>query len=1027
MGEAGAAAAVAGKAQVQDRETAGITIRLVLDYVRAQCGNDALTRLLELAGETRPLQVLENPRIWSSFATRVALFDAAAELTGDPEAARRIGESAISSTAHPVLRALLARFGSPRALFRAFPIVQSKFDASAKARLAELRADRAVITFRMLLGNEPSRHNCLYSKGLLTQSTVLFGLPPATVRETSCQTDGAHECVFEISWQPSHRFHATTPSSNGSGSESWRFGTLVRAAGSQLVGASRQLVAPGRLGGFHTATRPDSAPEQRTPKLGRHEGLPPTSAYNSQLRELQQTLLELMGTRDVDEVLRRVTDRAGLAVASQMLLFAAKPWPDQPRRVYSDGIGSAEADRLADAVLAGREPSLLLAGGRAEVIVAEVRSPERDYGRIVAFSPVPFMEGESELLVAYARLAATTLDAVFALNTARDQQRSAEILGSLARELIETSDLSELGRATVSAVRAVAGAEMAAVFRHDEEEGVLRTLAHGGYPPELVAVVEDFVVRPQDTPLLQQILLAPDQPHFLRRGHEDPYVRSMFEFFDLEVVAILAVRSEQRVFGMLFACWRGDGSTVPEMDRGMLGRLGTIVDQAAGAWEKTLLLEQVRRHATIDSLTGLANRRVFTELLAELIRQPGGRQLAVLFCDLDRFKAVNDALGHAAGDELLVAVGRRLQGCARSGDLVARLGGDEFTVLLTDVDGPVTLDAFASKVREEMAEPIELEGSDILVRLSIGAVIAVPGESNVKDILRCADAAMYVAKGRGGDRLLLFEEDMLLERSERVDLEASLVDAANNLQQFTVLFQPQVAIASGRITGAEALVRWDHPTRGRLMPDRFLPLAEDTGLVVPMDLHVLRTALREASRWRSEGLDIQVAVNFSARTLTSEDLVNVVRSELELAGLAGASLEIGLTESAEVTDVVELGEKLSQLGSLGVSIAIDDVGTGYSSLALLHRLLPQRIKIDPRFVTRITEDPASRSIVEAVLLLADRLGQGVIAEGVETTEQAEELLRLGCRFGQGFLYSPPVEAAEIRPLAKAIEHLALRP
>ena len=266
---------------------------------------------------------------------------------------------------------------------------------------------------------------------------------------------------------------------------------------------------------------------------------------------------------------------------------------------------------------------------------------------------------------------------------------------------------------------------------------------------------------------------------------------------------------------------------------------------------------------------------------------------------------------------------------------------------------------------------------------------------------------------------------MLLERSERVELEASLAEAASQLDQFAVLYQPQVAIDSNRIIGAEALVRWDHPVRGRLTPDRFLPLAEEAGFVVPMDLHVLRTALEAAAGWRRRGLEIQIAVNFSATTLTSANLVSLVKHELALADVPGSLLEIELTESAAVTDAVDLGDKLRQLGELGISIAIDDVGTGYSSLALLHRLPAQRIKIDRSFVTRITEDAASRSVVEAVLLLADRLGQGVIAEGIETPEQAQELLRLGCRLGQGYLYSRPIEGAELERLARALEGQAL--
>ena len=428
--------------------------------------------------------------------------------------------------------------------------------------------------------------------------------------------------------------------------------------------------------------------------------------------------------------------------------------------MYADGIEEPLASKLAEDALAGREPLLEIGGRRLHVIMVDVRSAERDYGKIVAFSGAPFMAEESGLLAAYGQLAATTLDTVFALEVARDRQRSAEELGNFSRRLIDVQDLVGLGRATVAAIRNVADADLAVLLVHDEADGVMRTLAHDGYPAQLSELIDGLVVQPQDTPLLSAVLRVPDEPLFFYQAEGDPYIKAMMELFDVHVAAIMAVRSGRRVFGVIAACWQSKGSKAPEMDKELFGRLGSIADQAAGSWEKTLLLEQVRHHATIDSLTGLANRRVFTELLAELVARPGKQALAVLFCDLDRFKGVNDALGHAAGDELLVEVGRRLLRCVRSDDLVARLGGDEFTVLLTDVEGRSTLDAFAAKVREEMAEPIELDGSQLVVHLSIGAVITAPGETSVKDVLRRADAAMYAAKARGGDRLLVFEPDM---------------------------------------------------------------------------------------------------------------------------------------------------------------------------------------------------------------------------------------------------------------------------
>ncbi len=415
----------------------------------------------------------------------------------------------------------------------------------------------------------------------------------------------------------------------------------------------------------------------------------------------------------------------------------------------------------------------------------------------------------------------------------------------------------------------------------------------------------------------------------------------------------------------------------------------------------------MHEQASIDSLTGLANRRVFAEALARQLGTEGAPPVAVVFCDVDRFKNVNDLLGHAAGDELLIAVGQRLRRCVRSDDLVARLGGDEFTVLMRDAGEAWHPELFAAKVREEMRQPIEIDGAHFLAQLSLGAVEAVPGQISMKDVLRRADAAMYVAKSHGGDRLVSFEEEMLVERSERLELEAALADAVAAGDQFAVFFEPQLDLVTGAVVGAEALVRWHHPRHGLLEPARFLPVAEETGLITALDLQVLGTALEALARWSRKGLSLTLAVNLSARTLTSAGLVAVVRRELERTGVRPELLEIELTESSAIVDPDAMSRILREIAGLGASIVIDDVGTGYSSLALLHKLPAQKLKIDCSFVKKIAEDEAARSVVEAVLLLADRLGQEVVAEGVETKEQLGELKALGCRLAQGYYFARP--------------------
>jgi diguanylate cyclase (GGDEF)-like protein len=745
--------------------------------------------------------------------------------------------------------------------------------------------------------------------------------------------------------------------------------------------------------------------------------------FEAQLSDFQSTVADLMDTSDVGDVLARVSKHAGRILSAGRLLLAVRLDPDEPVRVHAEGFEPEEAERLAPLVLDTPPDSLAaaLGGGpqHGELLVAEVASPARQYGRLVAFSAASSLEHSRQLLQSYARLAATTLDASMALESAAARRRTAERLGQFAARLIRERDTAGVAQATVEAALDVMGSDRAALMAYDEPTGCFLTVATTGMPPELADRVNALVIGPHNYPAVARTLDELDEPRVWHRDGLEPGLLELLSDFEVETVAMVPVRTQDRYFGVLFTSWSaGRPAGRPHEHVRLLNGVG---HQAAGAWEKATLVEQVHRQASVDPLTGLANRRVFTEVLATLMGAHGGKPAAVLFCDLDHFKAVNDLLGHSAGDELLVEVGHRLSACARSDDLVARLGGDEFVVLLREVDEEWSPVGFGAKIREAFEEPVHVEGSTVAVHLSIGAVVAAPGSLSVKEVLRRADAAMYAAKAGGGDRLLVFEEHMLARRSERVDLEASLAAAAAAPEDsFSLLYQPQVELHTGAVVGVEALVRWRHPERGVLAPGAFLPVAEETGLVVPVDLYVLGTALAEARAWREEGRERKVAVNFSARTLQSPGIVDAVRSALEQHHVPGSTLEIELTESSTVADPDCLGAVLRALGELGVTIAIDDVGTGYSSLALLHRLPAHRLKIDRTFVQRINKDAGARSVVEAVLLLADRLGYTAVAEGVETRAQATELKALGCRLGQGYLYARPLEPDRLRPLLASL-------
>jgi diguanylate cyclase (GGDEF)-like protein/PAS domain S-box-containing protein len=422
---------------------------------------------------------------------------------------------------------------------------------------------------------------------------------------------------------------------------------------------------------------------------------------------------------------------------------------------------------------------------------------------------------------------------------------------------------------------------------------------------------------------------------------------------------------------------------------------------------------QLEYQAHHDPLTGLANRALFLERLGTAIG-PGDDEIAVVFVDLDNFKVINDSLGHEAGDRLLMVVAERLRRVLRPDDLIARFGGDEFAVLLAGTGGEAAARRVAERLAGALRAPVELDGHHRYVTASFGVRTASAGAAEPEELLRDADAAMYRAKELGKARCEIFDASMHERAVERLDLEGGLRGAVER-GELRVLYQPQVELASGHIVGAEALVRWEHPARGLVVPPVFIPIAEQTGLIVPIGAWVLRQACAQAATWAdSTGRRLTVSVNVSPRQLADDDFPATVSAALAETGLEPELLCLEITESAVMADPDAAAEALSELKALGVHLAIDDFGTGYSSLGQLKALLPvDTIKIDKSFVDGITTAGEDRAIVDAVLRLASGLGLAAVAEGVETVEQARELLELGCGLSQGYHFARPQPAAEL--------------
>jgi diguanylate cyclase (GGDEF)-like protein len=417
----------------------------------------------------------------------------------------------------------------------------------------------------------------------------------------------------------------------------------------------------------------------------------------------------------------------------------------------------------------------------------------------------------------------------------------------------------------------------------------------------------------------------------------------------------------------------------------------------------------VGHHTQHDDLTGLPNRALFRDRVRQALAAAArdGTHVAVMLMDLDRFKEINDTLGHHHGDVLLRQVGPRLTSVLRAGDTVARLGGDEFGVLLPSLPDAHAADGVAAGLLEALKPPFSVHGLKLDVSASIGIACSPAHGQGIDALMRRADIAMYLAKAAqsGYETYSPAEDDYSPDRLAMLgDLRRAIEDG-----ELTTAYMPKVDLQTGAVVGMEALVRWLHPQRGLIMPGAFVPYAEHTGLIKPMTMHVLDGALRECDRWRRAGLEIRVAVNLSVRSLLDRQLPDDVAGLLARWDVPPKLLELEITESTIMADPRRSREVLYRLSEMGIGLSVDDFGTGYSSLGYLKRLPVDELKVDRSFVAAMATDPQDRMIVESTIALARNLGLRIVAEGVETEEVRDELARLGCHLGQGYLFGPPID------------------
>lgn len=453
----------------------------------------------------------------------------------------------------------------------------------------------------------------------------------------------------------------------------------------------------------------------------------------------------------------------------------------------------------------------------------------------------------------------------------------------------------------------------------------------------------------------------------------------------------------------------GEFINMPLMEDGKVAGIFGIVRNIT---DRKRAEQQLIRNAFYDRLTGLPNRTLFLDRLGQAMirkrRQPDFR-FAVLFLDLDHFKMVNDSLGHLIGDLLLVHIGKRLKECIRPGDTVARFGGDEFAILLENINDINDVTRVAERIHSDLMLPVQLEGHEVFSNCSIGIALGSSDYPGYEEILRDADTAMYRAKDLGRGRFEIFDVQMHARVVERLQLETDLRRAIER-EEFQLYYQPIVSLRSGRLTGVEALLRWNHPTRGLLLPTEFIHVVEETGMIVPLGWWVLRAACTQMRQWHSrnpKAASLVLSVNLSAKQFAQPDLPERIAHVLQETGLTPSALNLEITESVLMESADTVNRALARLKAMGINLQIDDFGTGYSSLSYLHRFSIDMLKIDRSFIGRMQEGREHREIVGTIVALGKTLGIPVTAEGVESGGQFEELRALGCNYAQGFLVGRP--------------------
>jgi len=930
-----------------DRDVTGSVPRAVVAYVARALGPAAAEDVVRSAGLDPCDPRIGDPRSWFGADEVSRLVEAAGAATGDLGIGRRAGEEHFRIDRELGLTDHLLAEGDPAAALA--------FAASQAARMVTVRryelvgtAEHEVVVDSIPLGDHARhRFHCDLLAGYWSQVPALFGAV-GTVVHGSCAASGDDRCRLVIRW------------------------------GEELTATEQELRAKRRR----------------------------TRDMVDRFEELQGMAAELAVIDDVEHALRRIVARAGTAMLAQRFLVTVRERPGTPARVVAAGLPDPVAEEVAALLWAGDEAAWTGLESHGQPVVAPIGDGDDGFGHLVAFLPhgTTVREAEVRLLHAYAGHAHATIERILSAVAARREHRTAGALLRLAHSLGGARSVAEVTELVTEAVGEVTGCEVSGVWLLDPDgaeyrlQVVREDAQHDG--PTTFAIVDP------DGPAA---LAADPRPFVLRRGVE-PSVDPVLEGWGVDEAYVAPIVHRTRLYGLLATARR---DATDGRDHGaVLATVSALAHHAATAIANSELIDAIRHQATHDSLTGLPNRPQIEERAAQALAQADqhGTAVALAFVDLDRFKIVNDTLGHVGGDVLISRVAERLEAHLRPSDVVARLGGDEFLVLLTELEGPEQAEEVAGRLLDALREPFQVRGESLFVTASLGLACYPQHGRDYGVLLRRADAAMYVAKGEGRNRVAVHRSAVGGSRG-RLKLESELHRAIQR-DELRVVYQPQVDLLTDEIVAVEALVRWQHPTLGLVGPMTFLSIAEESGLVTEVDRWVRRAAFTQAAAWVAAGTPVRMAVNVSRRDLADTGLAASLRSLLDDVGLPSHLVELEITDRIVMSDE-DLPPSLVGLRDLGVRLAVDDFGTGSSVLSRLHHCPVDVLKIDRTFIEPLSRPHPDTRLVDALVSMAHALGLEVVIEGVEDDQQAHAVRLLGAELAQGWFFHRPMPAEEL--------------